>query len=172
MKNIAMFLVMVLTFTQIPTVPTAAEDFTENMFQEVELFQDSSDAVPEPEKEPDVDSIQEPELFQDGAEAVSVELFSAGDTGASMPVLTSGEEKKEYHLNYDYIDTIGNGTMLPKSTMTISTHLMDCTDNDNWLEVTGYTLEILSLGEAYNNEFQASVNGTDLLMRPVGLKLR
>lgn len=74
-RKIALFLVMVLTMTQIATVPVVAEEFTGNTVLEQDVFQDGSDTeatmesiedvdvMMESSKDAAVEIVQEPELF-------------------------------------------------------------------------------------------------------------
>lgn len=179
-RKIALFLVMVLTMTQIATVPVAAEEFTGNTVLEQDVFQDGSDTdaimesiedvdvMMESSKDAAVEIVQEPELFQDSEEEAAVELFSAGDTAEFMPELTSGEPAAEkniqYHVYHEWINSTGDGVMLPNSQMIISTILFDCTNDDNWTKIQGYTIEIQPLAEGYVGKFEVSVDDHNIII--------
>lgn len=170
-KKIAMLLAMAMTLTQGAAVPVAAEELTVDTVQEQEVVQDFDEAEVTVESDEELPSDENAEVsIQDEDEGETEESsVTTEDISGALEEFNDGtdavgEENKMYQLNYDFADTTGNGAMLPNSQMTVNTWLMDCTDDESWKEVSGYSLELLPLKEEYKGKFEVSLNGTDIVI--------
>ena len=185
-KKIALLLAMTLTMTQGmgATVSAAAEELLSGEGSEQEIVLDGSDEAPEvlDEEEtveqgtpegavtaPGVEASADADVATDmdlpaaqNADSITVEgvevLENDGDDGDG-----EAHAKSPYQLNYEYLDTIGNGAMLPNSTMTISTSLWS-TDGD-WEEISDYELGNLKLAEDCEKLADVSVEDHNLVIK-------
>lgn len=169
-NKIAMLLAMALTVTQSVAVPVAAEELTADASQEVEMAQDDADAEVAVEADEDASEEVEAEI-QDDAEESQDEDFVAEEElsdGTAQEIFSddagdAGEKKYEFY--YDFGEGhIGNGAMLPNSTMNISTWL-DCVDGDDWNGISEYSLKLLPMEEEYAGMATVSLNGTEIVVK-------
>lgn len=169
-NKIAMLLAMALTVTQSVAVPVAAEELTADAGQEVEMSQDDADAEVAVEADEDASEEVEAEI-QDDAEESQDEDFVAEEElsdGTAQEIFSddagdAGEKKYEFY--YDFGEGhIGNGAMLPNSTMNISTWL-DCVDGDDWNGISEYSLKLLPMEEEYAGMATVSLNGTEIVVK-------
>lgn len=169
-NKIAMLLAMALTVTQSVAVPVAAEELTADASQEVEMAQDDADAEVAVEADEDTSEEVEAEI-QDDAEESQDEDFVAEEElsdGTAQEIFSddagdAGEKKYEFY--YDFGEGhIGNGAMLPNSTMNISTWL-DCVDGDDWNGISEYSLKLLPMEEEYAGMATVSLNGTEIVVK-------
>ena len=169
-NKIAMLLAMALTVTQSVAVPVAAEELTADAGQEVEMSQDDADAEAAVESDEDASEEAEAEI-QDDAEESQDEDFVAEEElsdGTAQEIFSddagdAGEKKYEFY--YDFGEGhIGNGAMLPNSTMNISTWL-DCVDGDDWNGISEYSLKLLPMEEEYAGMATVSLNGTEIVVK-------
>lgn len=169
-NKIAMLLAMALTVTQSVVVPVAAEELTADVEQEVEMSQDDADAEVAVEADEDASEEVEAEI-QDDAEESQDEDFVAEEElsdGTAQEIFSddagdAGEKKYEFY--YDFGEGhIGNGAMLPNSTMNISTWL-DCVDGDDWNGISEYSLKLLPMEEEYAGMATVSLNGTEIVVK-------
>lgn len=169
-NKIAMLLAMALTVTQSVAVPVAAEELTADAGQEVEMSQDDADAEVAVEADEDASEEVEAEI-QDDAEESQDEDFVAEEElsdGTAQEIFSddagdAGEKKYEFY--YDFGEGhIGNGAMLPNSTMNISTWL-DCVDGDDWNGISEYSLKLLPMEEEYAGMAMVSLNGTEIVVK-------
>ena len=168
-NKIAMLLAMALTVTQSVAVPVAAEELTADAGQEVEMAQDDADAEVAVEADEDASEEAEAEI-QDDAEELQDEDFEAEEdlsdaTAQEIFSDDAGVEEKKYEFYYDFGEGhIGNGAMLPNSTMNISTWL-DCVDGDDWNGISEYSLKLLPMEEEYAGMATVSLNGTEIVVK-------
>lgn len=169
-NKIAMLLAMALTVTQSVAVPVATEELTADAGQEVEMSQDDADAEVAVEADEDASEEVEAEI-QDDAEESQDEDFVAEEElsdGTAQEIFSddagdAGEKKYEFY--YDFGEGhIGNGAMLPNSTMNISTWL-DCVDGDDWNGISEYSLKLLPMEEEYAGMATVSLNGTEIVVK-------
>lgn len=169
-NKIAMLLAMALTVTQSVAVPVAAEELTADAGQEVEMAQDDADAEVAVEADEDASEEAEAEI-QDDAEELQDEDFAAeedlSDATAQETFSDDAGEagEKRYEFYHDFGEGhIGNGAMLPNSTMNISTWL-DCVDGDDWNGISEYSLKLLPMEEEYAGMATVSLNGTEIVVK-------
>lgn len=131
-------------------MPDDAED-TVASDQEQEIAWDNSaeDMMEESAEDLVVESVEEVSIPEDTAAT----LFSAGNSAVV--------QNQQYVFEWGYVDTIGNGSMLPNSQMTIATWLYDCTNNNRQM-VTGYTLELLPIKEEYKGKVDIVAAGDEI----------
>ena len=169
-NKIAMLLAMALTVTQSVAVPVAAEELTADAGQEVEMAQDDADAEVAVEADEDASEEAGAEI-QDDAEELQDEDFAAEEDlsdGTAQETFSddAGEAgEKRYEFYHDFGEGhIGNGAMLPNSTMNISTWL-DCVDGDDWNGISEYSLKLLPMEEEYAGMATVSLNGTEIVVK-------
>ena len=172
-NKIAMLLAMALTVTQSVAVPVAAEELTVEAGQEVEMAQDDADAEVAVEADEAASEEVEAEI-QDDAEESQDEDFVAEEElsdGTAQEIFSddAGDAgEKNYEFYYDFGEGhIGNEAMLPNSEMSIQTHLMDATDDNNWNDISSYELKLQpSTGsEDYTGIADVSLDGTDIVIK-------
>ena len=169
-NKIAMLLAMALTVTQSVAVPVAAEELTADAGQEVEMSQDDADAEVAVEADEDASEEVGAEI-QDDAEELQDEDFAAEEELSDGTVQETFSDdagdagEKKYEFYYDFGEGhIGNGAMLPNSTMNISTWL-DCVDGDDWNGISEYSLKLLPMEEEYAGMATVSLNGTEIVVK-------
>ena len=168
-NKIAMLLAMALTVTQSVAVPVAAEELTADAGQEVEMAEDDADAEVAVEADEDASEEAEAEIEDDAEE--SQEDFAAeedlSDATAQETFSDDADDagEKRYEFYHDFGEGhIGNGAMLPNSTMNISTWL-DCVDGDDWNGISEYSLKLLPMEEEYAGMATVSLNGTEIVVK-------
>ena len=182
-KKIALLLAMTLTLTQgmSVTVPVAAEELQTGEGLEQEIVPDEGNEAPEVLDEEEVTD------QEDAEDAPGADALEAGDAAADtdLPAVQNADSltvegvevleddgdaddgeasaKSPYQLHYEYLDTIGNGAMLPNSTMTISTSLWN-TDGDGE-EISDYELGNLKLAESCEKLADVSAEDHNLVIK-------
>lgn len=168
-NKIAMLLAMALTVTQSVAVPVAAEELTVEAGQEVEMAQGDADAEVAVEADEDASEEAEAEIQDDAEESQDEDFVAEEDLsdGTAQETFSddAGDEEKKYEFYHDFGEGhIGNGAMLPNSTMNISTWL-DCVDGDDWNGISEYSLKLLPMEEEYAGMATVSLNGTEIVVK-------
>ena len=146
-----MLLAMALTFTQsMGMTVSAAEEIGVDISDEEGL----SDGL---------------EMFSDRAE--SPEIFSDEETSDVFSDSAAAAESKKYDLSYEYVGSIGNGSMLPNSQMTIKISLISREDTGGWSNDTQeYELKLRPItGDDYSRIADVSLDNHDIQIQSHGL---
>lgn len=169
-NKIAMLLAMALTVTQSVVVPVAAEELTADVEQEVEMSQDDADAEAAVESEGAASEDAEVNIQEDAEELQDEDFAAEEDLSDATAQETFSDDageagEKRYEFYHDFGEGhIGNGAMLPNSTMNISTWL-DCVDGDDWNGISEYSLKLLPMEEEYAGMATVSLNGTEIVVK-------
>ena len=169
-NKIAMLLAMALTVTQSVAVPVAAEELTVEAGQEVEMAQGDADAEVAVEADEDASEEAEAEIQDDAEESQDEDFVAEEDLSDGTAQETFSDDagdagEKKYEFYHDFGEGhIGNGAMLPNSTMNISTWL-DCVDGDDWNGISEYSLKLLPMEEEYAGMATVSLNGTEIVVK-------